>query len=84
MKSKGWSVQLASDIIRDGLGVELLDSEGDTVAEVFRSDTDHTVVVDTFDNAIPIAVFSWYIDVAKRDLGNTFEDGVPIEWSLST
>jgi hypothetical protein len=41
-------MQLASDIIRDGLGLELLDRAGNVVGEVFRCDADHTVTVRVF------------------------------------
>src|SRR4051794_1065006 len=44
----GFRIQLASDIVRDGLGVELLDSDDRVVAEVFRCDADNTVIVRTF------------------------------------
>lgn len=40
-----WTTQLASDIVRDGLGLELLDTPYRVVAEVFRCDADHTVTI---------------------------------------
>jgi hypothetical protein len=40
-----WSTQTASDVIHDGLGVELLDAEGVIRATVFRCDADLTVTL---------------------------------------
>ena len=47
---------MASDVIRDGLGLELLDITGAVRAEVFRCDADHTVTVSHFEgNEAPSA-----------------------------
>ena len=47
-------IQIASDIVRDGLGVELIDESGTVLAEVFRCDAARTVVVTTFENDISL------------------------------
>ena len=73
----GWNTQVASDVQRDGLGVELLDSRGNVVAEVFRCDANNSVFVNSFDNAIPLTVFEWLLQYARAQLG-TFEDGTPL------
>lgn len=74
-----WSLQVASDIARDGLGVELLDVRGKVRAEVFRCDSDHTVTVSHFDGAEPAppAVLDWYYAEAALRL-ESFEDGSPL------
>lgn len=65
--SDGWRVQLASDIHRDGMGLELVSPSGEVVAEIFRSDAAKTVTVTTFDNDIPLAVFDrYYRDACVR------------------
>lgn len=69
-----YSTQVASDINRDGLGVELLDANLDVVAEVFRSDRDHTILVNTFSYGIPLAAIELLISRAKERL-DPFEDG---------
>lgn len=69
-----YSTQVASDIVRDGLGVELLDENLDVVAEVFRSDRDHTLLVNTFSYGIPLAAIELLIARAKERL-EPFEDG---------
>ncbi len=71
------SFQVASDIIRDGLGVELLDSGGDVVAEIFRCDKDHSLVVSTFGNDIPMQVMEKLLEKARTNL-EPFEDGTPL------
>jgi hypothetical protein len=72
-----WTMQVASDVIRDGLGLELLDASLDVVAEVFRSDRDHTVTVRVFDSAIPEDVVAELVQHARTALGD-FEDGTPL------
>ncbi len=70
--------QIASDIVRDGLGLELLNAEGDVVAEVFRCDKDHTVIVSTFGNDLPASEIEALIAKAKTEL-DPFEDGTPLQ-----
>jgi hypothetical protein len=73
-----FKTQIASDVVhRDGLGVELIDPSGNVVAEVFRSDPDHTLVVCTFGNEIPFQPMRDLLERAWRDLG-PFEDGTPL------
>lgn len=73
-----FKTQIASDVVhRDGLGVELVDSSGNVVAAVFRSDPDHTLVVCTFGNEIPFQPMRELLERAWRDLG-PFEDGTPL------
>ncbi len=69
--------QVASDIVRDGLGVELIDESGSVLAEVFRCDADRTVVVTTFENDISLQAVERLIAVA-RELLDPFEDGTPL------
>jgi hypothetical protein len=69
--------QIASDVIRDGLGVELLDAAGEVIAEVFRSDANHTVRLSTFGNDVPLAAIEQLITRARVAL-DPFEDGTPL------
>ena len=70
-------MQVASDIQRDGLGVELIAADGDVVAEVFRSDSDHTLIATTFSHDIPLIALEKLISYARERLGE-FEDGTPL------
>jgi hypothetical protein len=69
-----WKLHLASDVIRAGLGLELLDPSGSVVAEIFRSDRTKSVIVTTFNNDIPLDVFERYYREAWARL-DPFEDG---------
>ena len=71
----GWNSQLASDIVRDGMGLELVNSEGDVVAEIFRSDSARSILVSTFNNDIPLEIFDLYYQEALNRL-DPFEDGL--------
>ena len=70
----GWKSQLASDVDRDGMGLELLDRSGNVVAEIFRSDRDKTVVLTTFNNEVRVEIFDLYYREALTRL-DPFEDG---------
>lgn len=76
-----WSVQLASDVIRDGPGVELLSEESGTVAaEIFRCDADRSISMTLWATDIPADILAWFGAVARLDLGTSYEDGSPIDW----
>src|SRR5580692_4326324 len=70
-----WSTQVASDVIHDGLGLELLDAGGAIRVEVLRCDADKTVLV-TFGDGVrpPSAVLEGFFAEAVLRLGN-FDDG---------
>lgn len=72
-----YKLQVASDVIRDGLGFELLSETGEVVAEVFRCDRDHTVIVSTFSYDIPLQAIEQLIACAKERL-EPFEDGISL------
>lgn len=69
--------QVASDLIRDGLGVELVDQRGDVLAEVFRCDADRTLVLEVFHADIPSPEIDALILDAYERL-ERFEDGTPL------
>jgi hypothetical protein len=72
-----YSVLVASDIVRDGLGVELWDNEHNLVVEVFRCDANNTVLLNTFNNDVPLNVLQSLIQFARERL-EPFEDGSPL------
>lgn len=69
--------QVASDVVRDGLGVELLSEAGTVLAEVFRCDAKHTVTFTAFAEDLPLAGIRMLIDRALDRL-DPFEDGTPL------
>ena len=71
------SIQFASDIVRDGLGVELVNESREVVAEVFRCDLDGTFYASTFCYDVSLADLERLIRVARTELG-PFEDGTPL------
>jgi hypothetical protein len=77
-----YSTQVASDVARDGLGVELVDEKGSVVAEVFRSDRDRTVIVSTFNYDIPLKEMERLISHAKERL-DPFIDGAALDSALT-
>jgi hypothetical protein len=69
-------MQTASDVQRDGLGVELIAADK-VVAEVFRCDADHTLIVTTFGHDLPLVTIEELMAYARERLG-AFEDGTPL------
>jgi hypothetical protein len=70
-------MQLASDVVRNGLGLELLVEPHRVVAEVFRCDADHTVTIRLYEDGIPDEVLQKLVQRARERL-NPFEDGTPL------
>lgn len=66
--------QVASDVMRDGLGVELIDSDGNVLAEIFRCDVDNTLKFFSFAEELPFPLVEKLVLIARKNLGN-FEDG---------
>jgi hypothetical protein len=73
----GYSIQLASDVLRDGLGVEMLDASGRLVAEVFRCDAVEEVTLEIFEASLPPGLVDELVAYARTRLG-TFESGAPL------
>jgi hypothetical protein len=74
-------MQVASDVIRDGLGLELLNGSDQIAAEVFRCDTDRSVTVRIFEKGVPDDVLAQFVEHARNRLG-AFEDGSPLPESF--
>ena len=72
----------ASDVIRDGLGVELMDEKQNTLAEVFRCDSRQEVIVTTFNNDIPLDALEALISYARNYL-EPFENGKSLSQALN-
>ena len=77
MSPHDFKMMTASDILRDGLGVELLDNSGAVIAEVFRSDRKRTVTITTFSGEVPLTAMQELIRYALERL-DPFEDGTPL------
>jgi hypothetical protein len=77
-----FQTQVVSDVVRDGLGIELVPLGGVAVAEVFRCDADHTVSVTTFGECVPLDALEMLIERAKLEL-EPFQDGKPLSVAKS-
>lgn len=69
--------QVASDVLRDGLGVELTDAEGNVLAEVFRCGADNSLTVSLFCERLPFPQVEKLVLMAREEL-TSFEDGTPL------
>ncbi|MEC7120137.1 MAG: hypothetical protein VXW65_09585 [Pseudomonadota bacterium] len=68
--------QVSSDVVRNRISVELLSGD-QVVAEVFRCDTDRSLIITTFSNDLPLVVIEELIAVAREEL-QAFDDGTPL------
>lgn len=72
---ENYRYQIASDVQRDGLGLELITDDYNIVAEVFRSDKEKTLTFRCFSEAeLPLSIVEQMLEIAKREL-EPFEDG---------
>jgi hypothetical protein len=60
-----YKFQFASDVKRDGMGVELLDDQYDVVAEVFRYERGGAVLFTAFRQNIPIGQITELLELAR-------------------
>jgi len=63
-KGRRYEMIFASDIIHNGVSLELTEISGDTVIDImlaFRSDTDHNIVVHVFQQEIPLEVVNTFL-----------------------
>jgi len=77
----GYRFQVASDVIRDGLGVESLGSADNVLAEVFRCDADNSLKISLFNEGLPFPQVEKLILMVRAELG-AFEDGSPLPQPL--
>lgn len=61
---------LGSDLVRDGMYVEVSDFRNETPAilEIFYSDATHAMTVSLYTQDVPLDVVEWAIAVAKERL----------------
>lgn len=69
--------QFASDVVRDGLSLELTDERWNPLAEVFRCDANNTLTVSVFAEGLPFTEIERLVLMARKELGS-FEDGTPL------
>jgi len=70
-------MQLASNVIEDGLGLELIDAFGEVVADVFRSDRNRSVELKVWSTSVPDEEVVALAQAALERL-DPFEDGTPL------
>lgn len=73
--------QVASDVQRDGLCVELVDEDHRVVAEVFRCDRDNTITFSAYVRDLPFVQVERLIAMSRGQL-TPFENGEPLPTAL--
>lgn len=67
-KGRVYTLLLGSDVIRDGMYLELSEGKNVGIAEVFRSDESGETILATFGNDIPLEVIEWLVSQARERL----------------
>lgn len=66
---RGYKTLIASSVgERDGMGCELIDPEGETIAEVFEHDGTKVRTVTLFQAEVPLDVVNWYLRTVDERL----------------
>jgi hypothetical protein len=75
----GFYLQVVSDVMRNGMALELVEHGGAIRADVFRCDEDRSITLTIFEHVVPVPddVLDALIDAAQKEL-DPFEDGTPI------
>ena len=73
--------QVASDVIRDGLGLELIAEDNRVLAEVFRHDLSHRLTVTCYEQDIDLSLLETLITRARQEL-EPFEDGTSLSQAI--
>jgi hypothetical protein len=72
-----YRLQIASDVIRDGLGIELINATNHVCAEVFRCDADNTLKISLFAEDLPFVQVENLVLIARKELSR-YEDGTSL------
>ena len=63
-----YRIQIASDVMRDGLGLELINATNQVCAEVFRCDSDNTLTISLFAEDLPFVQVENSVLIARKEL----------------
>ena len=69
--------QFTSDVVRNGVGLELTDERWNPLAVVFRCDANKTLTISLFAKGLPFTEIEKLVRVARNEL-RPFEDGTPL------
>ena len=71
---KDYKVIIASDVIRDGIGLEIWDTETDKlIIEIFRADSDQRIDFYTEKITVPIELIEKSLEIFNQRIGREFQ-----------
>ncbi|WP_346853920.1 hypothetical protein [uncultured Draconibacterium sp.] len=72
--NKDYKLIIASNIIRDGIGLEIWDTEtGKLIIEIFRADSDRRIDFYTEKITVPIELIEKSIEIFNKRIGKEFQ-----------
>ena len=74
IENKNYDIIIASDIIRDGIGLEVRDSEtSKLIIEIFRADSDPRIEFYTEKISVPIELIEKSLEIFYQRIGKEFQ-----------
>jgi antitoxin component YwqK of YwqJK toxin-antitoxin module len=73
MELKNHQIIIASDVERDGIGIEIYENDK-LIVEIFRSDSEQTRTIKTFKSNISLDLMEEYIAIFKKEIPWNFID----------
>ena len=72
--NKDYKLIIASDVIRDGIGLEIWDTEIDKlIIEIFRADSDQQIDFYTEKITVPIELIEKSLEIFNKRIGKEFQ-----------
>jgi len=72
--NKNYKIIIASDVIRDGIGLEIWDPETDKmIVEIFRTDSDQRIDFYTEKITVPIELIAKTLEIFNQRIGKEFQ-----------
>ena len=72
--NKDYEIIIASDVNRDGIGLEIWDTETDRlIIEIFRADTDQRIDFSSEKINVPIELIDKSLEIFNQRIGKEFQ-----------
>lgn len=72
--NKDYKLLIASDVIRNGIGLEIWDAETDKlIIEIFRADSDQRIDFYTEKITVPIELIEKSLEIFNKRIGKEFQ-----------
>lgn len=75
--NKDYKIIIASNVIRDGIGLEIWDTETDKmIIEIFRTDSDQRIEFYTEKITVPIELIEKSLEIFNNQIGKKIKNNI--------